>query len=175
MIAEESTSWPGVSRPVYTGGLGFTFKWNMGWMNDTLDYIEKSPIYRSFHQNKLTFSMVYAFSENFFLPLSHDEVVHGKGALLSKMPGDMWQQMANLRLLFCYQWAHPGKNLLFMGCEFGQWNEWNCRQELDWTLLGFPSHQGLRNTVIDLNRVMHENPAMYKHDTDWSGFEWGGF
>lgn len=175
MIAEESTSWPGVSRPVYTGGLGFTFKWNMGWMNDTLDYIEKSPIHRSYHHNSLTFSMVYAFSENFFLPLSHDEVVHGKGALLSKMPGDMWQQMANLRLLFSYQWAHPGKNLLFMGCEFGQWNEWNCRQELDWTLLGFPSHQGLRNTVIDLNRVMHENPAMYRHDTDWTGFEWVDF
>ncbi|WP_319764944.1 1,4-alpha-glucan branching protein GlgB [Maridesulfovibrio sp.] len=175
MIAEESTSWPGVSRPVYAGGLGFTFKWNMGWMNDTLDYMEKSPIHRSYHHNNLTFSMIYAFSENFFLPISHDEVVHGKGALLSKMPGDMWQQMANLRLLFSYQWAHPGKNLLFMGCEFGQWNEWNCRKELDWTLLGFPSHQGLRNTVIDLNRVMHENPAMYRHDTDWSGFEWVGF
>jgi len=175
MIAEESTSWPGVSRPVYAGGLGFTFKWNMGWMNDTLDYMEKSPIHRSYHHNNLTFSMIYAFSENFFLPLSHDEVVHGKGALLSKMPGDMWQQMANLRLLFCYQWAHPGKNLLFMGCEFGQWNEWNCRQELDWSLLGFPSHQGLRNTVIDLNRVMHENPAMYEQDTDWSGFEWVDF
>ncbi|HAS89469.1 MAG TPA: 1,4-alpha-glucan branching enzyme [Desulfovibrio sp.] len=175
MIAEESTSWPGVSRPVYTGGLGFTFKWNMGWMNDTLDYMEKSPIHRSYHHNNLTFSMVYAFSENFFLPLSHDEVVHGKGALLSKMPGDMWQQMANLRLLFSYQWAHPGKNLLFMGCEFGQWNEWNCRQELDWTLLGFPSHQGLRNAVIDLNRVMHDNPSMYRHDTDWTGFEWVDF
>ncbi|SDL35142.1 1,4-alpha-glucan branching enzyme [Maridesulfovibrio ferrireducens] len=175
MIAEESTSWPGVSRPVYTGGLGFTFKWNMGWMNDTLDYVSKSPIHRAYHHNSLTFSMIYAFSENFVLPLSHDEVVHGKGALLSKMPGDTWQQMANLRLLFSYQWAHPGKKLLFMGCEFGQWNEWDCRKELDWLLLGFPAHQGLRNTVTDLNRTMRENPAMYKQDNDWSGFEWVDF
>ncbi|MBI9112157.1 1,4-alpha-glucan branching protein GlgB [Maridesulfovibrio ferrireducens] len=175
MIAEESTSWPGVSRPVYTGGLGFTFKWNMGWMNDTLDYVSKSPIHRAYHHNSLTFSMIYAFSENFVLPLSHDEVVHGKGALLSKMPGDTWQQMANLRLLFSYQWAHPGKKLLFMGCEFGQWNEWDCRKELDWLLLGFPAHQGIRNTVTDLNRTMRENPAMYKQDNDWSGFEWVDF
>lgn len=175
MIAEESTSWPGVSRPVYTGGLGFTFKWNMGWMNDTLSYISKSPIHRAYHHNSLTFSMIYAFSENFVLPISHDEVVHGKGALLSKMPGDTWQQMANLRLLFSYQWAHPGKKLLFMGCEFGQWNEWDCRKELDWVLLGFPAHQGLRRTVTDLNRTMRENPAMYKRDNDWSGFEWVDF
>ena len=175
MVAEESTSWPGVSRPVYTGGLGFTFKWNMGWMNDTLSYISKSPIHRAYHHNSLTFSMIYAFSENFVLPISHDEVVHGKGALLSKMPGDTWQQMANLRLLFSYQWAHPGKKLLFMSCEFGQWNEWDCRKELDWVLLGFPAHQGLRNTVTDLNRTLRENPAMYKQDNDWTGFEWVDF
>lgn len=175
MIAEESTSWPGVSRPVYTGGLGFTFKWNMGWMNDTLDYIEKNPIHRKYHQNSLTFSMIYAFSENFFLPLSHDEVVHGKGALLSKMPGDMWQQMANLRLLFAYQWAHPGKKLLFMGGEFGQWNEWDCRKELDWMLTRFPSHNGITHAVRDLNHLLKENPAMFAEDNDWSGFEWVDF
>jgi 1,4-alpha-glucan branching enzyme len=175
MVAEESTSWPGVSRPVYTGGLGFTFKWNMGWMNDTLDYMEKEPVHRKYHQNSLTFSMIYAFSENFFLPLSHDEVVHGKGALLSKMPGDMWQQMANLRLLYSYQWAHPGKKLLFMGGEFGQWNEWDCRRELDWMLKRFPSHNGISNTVRDLNKILKENPAMHEEDVDWSGFEWVNF
>ncbi len=175
MIAEESTSWPGVSRPVYTGGLGFTFKWNMGWMHDTLSYMHQEPIHRSYHHSSLTFSIAYAFSENFVLPLSHDEVVHGKGALLSKMPGDSWQQQANLRLLFAYQWAHPGKKLLFMGGEFGQWNEWNCMSQLDWTLLDFPAHDGIRLLVSDLNRLLRAEPAMYMGDTDWQGFEWIDF
>lgn len=171
-IAEESTSWPGVSRPVYTGGLGFTFKWNMGWMHDTLGYMQEDSIYRSYHHNALTFSMLYAFSENFVLPLSHDEVVHGKGALLSKMPGDMWQQQANLRLLYSYMWAHPGKKLMFMGGELGQWNEWDQDKELDWLLLDFAAHRGIQGLVRDLNWFMRENPAMHRHDHDWKGFEW---
>ncbi|MEF2145188.1 MAG: 1,4-alpha-glucan branching protein GlgB [Desulfovibrionaceae bacterium] len=175
VIAEESTSWPGVSRPVYAGGLGFTFKWNMGWMNDTLDYFSKNPIHRAHHHHNLTFSMLYAFSENFLLPVSHDEVVHGKGALLSKMPGDMWQQFANLRLLFAYQWAHPGKKLLFMGCEFGQWNEWDSQKELDWVLLTFETHRGVSKLVADLNRLLKSAPALYACDNDWSGFEWMDF
>ncbi len=175
MVAEESTAWPGVSRPLYVGGLGFTFKWNMGWMHDTLEYFAKDPIHRSHHQNTLTFSMLYAFSENFMLPLSHDEVVHGKGALLSKMPGDMWRQMANLRLLFSYQWAHPGKKLLFMGGEFGQWNEWNAAGELDWILLTFPSHQGLRRCLQDLNALLVNEPAMHRYDHEWQGFQWVDF
>ena len=174
-IAEESTSWPGVSRPVYTGGLGFTFKWNMGWMHDTLGYMQEDPVYRKYQHNALTFSMLYAFSENFVLPLSHDEVVHGKGALLSKMPGDIWQKQANLRLLYAYMWAHPGKKLLFMGSEFGQWNEWDQDKELDWLLLDFASHRGIRSLVQDLNWFMRNNPAMYAHDHDWSGFEWMDF
>ncbi len=172
MIAEESTAWPGVSRPLYSGGLGFTFKWNMGWMHDTLEYFSKDPIYRPHHHNILTFSMLYSFSENFVLPLSHDEVVHGKGALLSKMPGDMWRQMANLRALFTYMWAHPGKKLLFMGCEFGQWNEWNSSEELDWVLLQFPAHGGIRSLVQDLNALLKTQPALYSADHDWNGFEW---
>ncbi|HMM38775.1 MAG TPA: 1,4-alpha-glucan branching protein GlgB [Desulfovibrio sp.] len=175
MIAEESTAWAGVSRPTYTGGLGFTFKWNMGWMNDTLDYFHYEPIHRSFHQNKLTFSMIYAFTENFVLPLSHDEVVHGKGALLSKMPGDMWQQFANLRLLLAYQWAHPGKKLLFMGGEFGQWNEWNSQIELDWILHDFDTHTGVSRLVGDLNRLLRALPAMHREDHSWQGFEWMDF
>ncbi|MFW5836762.1 MAG: 1,4-alpha-glucan branching protein GlgB, partial [Desulfovibrionaceae bacterium] len=175
MAAEESTAWPGVSRPVYTGGLGFTFKWNMGWMNDTLDYFHQDPVYRSFHHNKLTFSMVYAFSENFVLPISHDEVVHGKGALISKMPGDMWRQFANLRLMLAYQWAHPGKKLLFMGCEFGQWVEWSSRRPLDWMLLSYPNHDSVRSLVRDLNHLLTSEPAMHQADTDWSGFEWVDF
>jgi 1,4-alpha-glucan branching enzyme len=172
MIAEESTSWAGVSRPVYTGGLGFTFKWNMGWMNDTLDYFTKDPIYRAYHQNQLTFSMLYAFHENFILPLSHDEVTHGKGSLISKMPGDQWQQMANLRLFLAYMWAHPGKKLLFMGCEFGQWKEWNSREPLDWVLTEFSSHQGVTELLRALNRVLKEHPSMHAQDNDWTGFEW---
>lgn len=175
MVAEESTSWAGVSRPVYTGGLGFTFKWNMGWMHDSLNYFTKDPIHRSYHHGSLTFSMLYAFSENFALPLSHDEVVHGKGALLSKMPGDMWQQQANLRLLYAYMWAHPGKKLLFMGGEFGQWNEWNESRELDWCLRQFPAHEGIRNLVKDLNGVLRSEPAMYTHDHSWEGFRWLDF
>ncbi len=175
MVAEESTSWPGVSRPLYVGGLGFTFKWNMGWMHDTLEYFAKEPIHRSHHQNTLTFSMLYAFTENFVLPLSHDEVVHGKGALLSKMPGDMWQQQANLRLLFAYQWAHPGKKLLFMGGEFGQWNEWKESGQLDWVLLEFPSHQGLTRCLTDLNRMLRDEPALHRFDHEWHGFEWLDF
>ena len=172
MIAEESTSWAGVSRPVYTGGLGFTFKWNMGWMNDTLDYYAKDPVFRSYHQNQLTFSMLYAFHENFILPLSHDEVTHGKGALISKMPGDQWQQMANLRLFLAYMWAHPGKKLLFMGCEFGQWKEWNSREELDWVLTEFPPHQGAMELVRSLNRLHKDYSALHACDNDWTGFEW---
>ncbi len=174
-IAEESTAWPGVSRPIYTGGLGFTFKWNMGWMHDTLGYMSEDPVYRSYKHNSLTFSMLYAFSENFVLPLSHDEVVHGKGALLAKMPGDMWRKQANLRALYAYMWAHPGKKLLFMGSEFGQWNEWDPDKELDWMLLDFPAHQGIRAFVRDLNGFLRAHPAMYRHDFDWSGFEWMDF
>ncbi|MDR3641413.1 MAG: 1,4-alpha-glucan branching protein GlgB [Humidesulfovibrio sp.] len=175
MIAEESTAWPGVSRPTYTGGLGFTFKWNMGWMNDTLTYFSKEPIHRAYHHNSLTFSMLYAFTENFVLPLSHDEVVHGKGALLSKMPGDIWQQFANLRLLLAYQWAHPGKKLLFMGSEFGQWNEWDCKKELDWILHDFATHTGVSRLVGDLNHLLKSRPAMHEADTTWEGFEWMDF
>ena len=175
MVAEESTAWAGVSRPTYAGGLGFTFKWNMGWMHDTLEYFSKQAIHRAYHHNNLTFSMLYAFSENFMLPLSHDEVVHGKRALLSKMPGDTWQQFANLRLLFCYQWAHPGKKLLFMGGEFGQWDEWNSQAQLDWVLLQFPRHQQLRTLVTELNRVQAQYPAMHKRDHDWTGFQWVDF
>ncbi len=171
-LAEESTSWPGVSHPVYAGGLGFTYKWNMGWMHDTLSYMQKNPIHRKFHHNALTFSLLYAFSENFLLPLSHDEVVHGKGSLLSKMPGDMWQQQANLRLLYAYIWAHPGKKLLFMGAELGQWNEWNESRELDWMLLDFPAHQGIQSLVGDLNSLLRTQPAMYEYDHDWKGFSW---
>ncbi len=171
-LAEESTSWPGVSHPVYAGGLGFTFKWTMGWMHDTLNYMSKEPIHRKYHHNALTFSFLYAFSENFLLPLSHDEVVHGKGALLSKMPGDMWQQQANLRLLFAYMWAHPGKKLLFMGGEFGQWNEWSEKRELDWKLLEFPAHNGIRTLVRDLNGLLRREGAMHLHDHDWTGFSW---
>ncbi|SHN60248.1 1,4-alpha-glucan branching protein GlgB [Desulfovibrio litoralis] len=174
-MAEESTDWAGVSRPTYTGGLGFTYKWNMGWMHDSLKYMQLDPIYRSHNHNSLTFSMLYAFSENFLLPLSHDEVVHGKGALLSKMPGDIWQKQANLRLLYAYMWAHPGKKLLFMGSELGQWNEWNSEGELDWVLFDFKSHRGFHTLIKDLNAVLRSEPAMYQHDYDWSGFSWMDF
>ncbi len=171
-FAEESTSWGGVSRPIETGGLGFDYKWNMGWMNDTLDYIKEDPIYRKFHQDQLTFSLIYAFSENFILPFSHDEVVHMKQAMLSKMPGDDWQKFANLRLLYTYMFAHPGKNLLFMGCEFGQWSEWNQDKSLDWHLLEWEKHQGLQLLVRDLNRLNKQEQALHEADGDWRGFEW---
>jgi 1,4-alpha-glucan branching enzyme len=170
--AEESTSWPGVSRPTYLGGLGFGFKWNMGWMHDTLLYFEKDPIYRRFHHHQLTFSLVYAFSENFILPLSHDEVVHGKGSLISKMPGDRWQKFANLRSLYAYMWAHPGKNLLFMGQEFGQEAEWSHERSLDWHLLEQGDHAGIQSLIRDLNRTYVDRPALWEQDFEGSGFWW---
>jgi 1,4-alpha-glucan branching enzyme len=172
IMAEESTSWPMVSRPIYLGGLGFSMKWNMGWMNDTLEYISKDPIHRLFHHDKLTFSLLYAFSENFILPFSHDEVVHGKGSMLNKMPGDEWQRFANLRLLYCYMFTHPGKKLLFMGCEFGQGREWNHATTLDWYVLGYPLHQGVERLVGDLNRLYCSTPALYRFDFEPQGFEW---
>ncbi len=171
-IAEESTAWPGVSRPTYLGGLGFSLKWNMGWMNDTLNYFSKDSIYRRYEHNKLTFSLLYAFSENFMLPFSHDEVVHGKNSLLHKMPGDMWQQFANLRLLFAYQYAHPGKKLLFMGQEIAQRNEWSETHSLDWHLLQYDSHRGIQRLFADLNRLLASEPALHQVDFDWQGFEW---
>jgi 1,4-alpha-glucan branching enzyme len=171
-IAEESTAWPGVSRPIYAGGLGFGYKWNMGWMHDTLSYMSLDPIYRRHHQGQMTFGIHYAFSENFVLPISHDEVVHGKGSLLGKMPGDRWQKFANLRAYLTFMWTHPGKKLLFMGCEFGQEREWNHDQSLDWHLLEDPLHDGVRTLVRDLNRVYRENPALHQLDCDPSGFEW---
>lgn len=170
--AEESTAWPGVSRPVQDGGLGFTIKWNMGWMNDTLRYMRNEPIHRRYHQNELTFSLIYAFTENFMLPLSHDEVVHGKGALLSQMPGDMWQKFANLRLLYSYMWTHPGKKLLFMGDEIAQWNEWNHDIGPQWELLDFDTHRGVQQLVADLNKLVIENPALHQIDFSDGGFEW---
>ncbi|GFK96036.1 1,4-alpha-glucan branching enzyme GlgB [Fundidesulfovibrio magnetotacticus] len=172
MAAEESTAWPGVSRPVHDGGLGFTFKWNMGWMNDTLAYFARDPLHRAHHQNDLTFSMLYAFHENFILPLSHDEVTHGKGALLSKMPGDRWQRFANLRAFLAYMWAHPGKKLLFMGGEFGQWREWTSREPLDWALTDSPEHRGLMDLVRELNALLAAHPPLHELDNEWGGFEW---
>ncbi len=171
-IAEESTAWPSVSRPTYLGGLGFSLKWNMGWMNDTLSYFSKDPVFRRYEHNKLTFSLLYAFTENFVLPFSHDEVVHGKNSLLHKMPGDMWQQFANLRLLFGYQFAHPGKKLLFMGQEFAQRQEWSEARSLDWHLLQHASHRGVQNLVRDLNKVLATEAALHQVDFDWQGFEW---
>jgi 1,4-alpha-glucan branching enzyme len=171
-IAEESTSWPMVSRPTYLGGLGFSLKWNMGWMHDTLKYFQTDPVFRKYQHNQLTFSLLYAFTENFLLPFSHDEVVHLKRAMLSKMAGDMWQQFANLRLLYAYQYAHPGKKMVFMGGEFGQWNEWDHDRELDWNVLDFPTHQGVQLLVQDLNRLYATQPALHQVDFDWHGFEW---
>jgi len=171
-IAEESTAWPMVSRPVYVGGLGFGMKWDMGWMHDTLEYFRHDPIHRQYHHNLLTFRMLYGFTENFVLPLSHDEVVHGKGSLLNKMPGDEWQKFANLRLLFAYMYAQPGKKLLFMGGEFGQANEWSHDRSLDWWLLQFPVHQGLQKWVRDLNHLYRDEKAMHELDSDPTGFEW---
>jgi 1,4-alpha-glucan branching enzyme len=170
--AEESTEWPGVSRPLYLGGLGFGFKWNMGWMHDTLGYFAHDPVYRRHHHNELTFSMIYAFTENFILPLSHDEVVHGKGSLLNKMPGDRWQQHANLRSLYAYMWAHPGKKLLFMGGEIAQEREWNHDDSLDWHLLQWKEHAGAQNLIRDLNRIYREEPALYEVDFEPHGFRW---
>ncbi|MGA8055002.1 MAG: 1,4-alpha-glucan branching protein GlgB [Burkholderiales bacterium] len=172
VIAEESTAWPMVSRPVYLGGLGFGLKWNMGWMHDTLDYSALDPIYRKYHHDKLTFSIWYAFFENFILPLSHDEVVHGKGSLVHKMPGDTWQRFASLRLLFGYMWAHPGKKLLFMGGEFGQRREWAHDEGLEWHVLEHPEHEGVRRWVADLNRLLRNEPALYEVDFQASGFQW---
>jgi 1,4-alpha-glucan branching enzyme len=170
--AEESTAWPGVSRPVYVGGLGFGFKWNMGWMHDTLEYFKQDPIYRRYHHHQLTFSLMYAFSENFILPLSHDEVVHGKGSLYSKMPGDRWQKHANLRALYAYMWAHPGKKLLFMGQEFAQEAEWSHERSLDWHLLEEGVKSGIQSLVRDLNRAYRGEPALWDNDFDPSGFSW---
>ncbi len=172
VMAEESTSWPQVSRPTYLGGLGFDLKWNMGWMNDTLAYMANDPIHRQYHHDMLTFSMLYAFTENFLLPLSHDEVVHGKQSLLHKMPGDEWQRFANLRLLYTYMFTHPGKKLLFMGAEFGQGTEWNSEKVLDWYVLEYPYHQGIQKAVGDLNRLYHATPALHTYDFEWHGFEW---
>ncbi|MDN5893620.1 MAG: 1,4-alpha-glucan branching protein GlgB [Nocardioides sp.] len=172
MVAEESTAWPGVTRPTSEGGLGFGFKWNMGWMHDSLSYVQHDPIHRVHHHGEFTFSLAYAYSENYVLPLSHDEVVHGKGSLLRKMPGDRWQQLANLRAYLAVQWAHPGKQLLFMGSELGQESEWAEARELDWWLLDHPEHQGVRSLVRDLNTVYRETPALYARDHEESGFAW---
>jgi len=171
-IAEESTSWPSVSRPVYAGGLGFSMKWNMGWMHDTLDFMQHDPIHRRYHHNELTFSLWYAFSENFVLPLSHDEVVHGKRSIISRMPGDRWQMFANARLLYGWMWTHPGKKLLFMGAEIGQWREWSHDRQLDWELEQYDDHAGLQRWVADLNRAYKEHPAMHERDFSSDGFEW---
>ena len=172
-IAEESTAWPMVSKPTWVGGLGFGFKWNMGWMHDTLEYLSKDPVYRRFHHNQVLFSLMYAFSENFILPLSHDEVVYGKGSMIRKMPGDDWQKFANLRLLYGYMFGHPGKKLLFMGNDFGQWNEWNHDASLDWHLLEQdPRHKQLQRWVRDLNTFMRGEPSLYELDSDPAGFEW---
>ena len=171
-IAEDSTSWPLVSRPTYLGGLGFGMKWDLGWMHDTLNYMSEEPIHRKYHHQTLTFRMLYAFGENFMLPLSHDEVVHGKGSLIGKMPGDTWQKFANLRLLYGYMYAQPGKKLLFMGDEFGQWAEWDHDRSLDWHLLDSPLHSGLRLWVGDLNRVMREEKALHEQDFEPAGFSW---
>jgi 1,4-alpha-glucan branching enzyme len=172
MIAEESTAWPQVTRPPWTGGLGFALKWNMGWMHDTLDYLGHDPVHRQYHHDHLTFGMLYAYTENFVLPLSHDEVVHGKRALLSKMPGDAWQRFANLRLLYVYQFTFPGKKLLFMGGEFGQWTEWNHDQAIDWPLLGFDTHRGVQALLRDVAHLYRDHPALHAQDFDPQGFEW---
>jgi 1,4-alpha-glucan branching enzyme len=172
VMAEESTAWPQVTRPTYVGGLGFSLKWNMGWMNDTLKYMSLDPIYRQYHHGELTFSMIYAFTENFLLPFSHDEVVHGKASMLNKMPGDEWRRFANLRLLYTYLFTHPGKKLLFMGTEFGQGTEWDATRVLDWYVLDYAFHQGLKLLVKDLNGLYINTPALYRYDFDARGFEW---
>jgi 1,4-alpha-glucan branching enzyme len=172
VVAEESTAWPGVSRPISADGLGFSYKWNMGWMHDTLNYMSKDPIHRQFHHHDMTFGLLYAFSENFILPLSHDEVVHGKGSLIGKMPGDRWQRFANLRAYFGFMWGHPGKKLLFMGDEFAQEREWNHDRELDWRLIDDPAHAAVQRLIADLNRLYRSEPALHQRDCDPSGFQW---
>jgi len=171
-IAEESTAFPAVSRPTWVGGLGFTFKWNMGWMHDILTYIAKDPVFRRWEHQHLTFSMLYAFNENFVLPFSHDEVVHGKGSMIQKVPGDDWQKAATLRVLYAFMGVHPGKKLMFMGCEFGQWREWNHDDSLDWSLLQQPRHAGLQRFVQDLNALYQREPALHQMDFEPGGFEW---
>jgi len=172
MVAEESTAWPGVTAPTSAGGLGFGLKWNMGWMNDTLRYMGEEPVHRSYHHHTVTFSLMYAFSEQFMLPLSHDEVVHGKGSLIDRMPGDHWQKIAGMRALLAYQWTHPGKQLLFMGCEFGQYAEWSEGRSLDWWHLDDGLHAGLRRMVADLNRLYRETSPLFDRDADPGGFRW---
>ncbi len=172
ILAEESTAWPQVTKPTWVGGLGFSMKWNMGWMHDTLQYMHEDPVHRKFHHEILTFGLLYAFHENFVLPFSHDEVVHGKSSLLNKMPGNEWQQFANLRLLFTYMFTYPGKKLLFMGCEFGQGQEWNHHQSLDWYVLDYPNHQGVHDLVRDLNNLYVNSPELYLYDFDSDGFDW---
>ncbi|MBV8969199.1 MAG: alpha amylase C-terminal domain-containing protein, partial [Verrucomicrobia bacterium] len=174
-IAEESTAWPGVSKPTFLGGLGFGFKWNMGWMHDFLAYMSREPIYRKYHQGDITFSLLYAFHEHFVLVLSHDEVVHGKGSLINKMPGDAWQKFANLRLFYAWMYSYPGKKLLFMGGEFGQWREWNHDQSLDWHLLQYPFHDGIRRLIQHLNYLYKQEPALWQLDDSFEGFEWIDF
>jgi len=171
-IAEESTAWPGVTRPTHVGGLGFGFKWNMGWMHDSLGYMAHDPIHRQYHHHQMTFSMMYAYAENYVLPLSHDEVVHGKGSLLRKMPGDRWRQLANLRAYLAYMWAHPGKQLIFMGIELAQEAEWAESRELDWWLLDHVEHRGVHDLVGDLNRTYRDSPALWTQDQDPAGFSW---
>ncbi|MCW8987036.1 MAG: 1,4-alpha-glucan branching enzyme, partial [Gammaproteobacteria bacterium] len=172
IMAEESTAWPQVTRPTNLGGLGFSMKWNMGWMHDSLNYFSKDPVHRHFHHDRLTFGLLYLFSENFILPFSHDEVVHGKSSMLHKMPGDEWQRFANLRLLYSYMFTYPGKKLLFMGCEFGQGDEWNHEKTLDWYVLQYPLHSGVKQLVTDLNHLYKRESALYKFDFDPEGFEW---
>ena len=174
-VAEESTSFPAVSRPVYAGGLGFTFKWNMGWMHDMLAYFKQDPVFRKYHQNSLTFSLLYAFTENFVLPISHDEVVHGKGSLIGKMPGDEWQRYANARAFLAYMWTHPGKKLLFMGCEIGMWQEWNHDASLPWEVLQYPGHSSLQRFVKELNRLYRAQPSLWEADDRYEGFDWIDF
>ena len=171
-LAEESTAWPAVSRPTYVGGLGFTYKWNMGWMHDMLEYIEQDPVHRRWHHEKITFSMLYSFTENFVLPFSHDEVVHGKRSMLDKMPGDLWQKHATLRTLYGYMFGHPGKKLMFMGGEFGQWREWDAEESLDWHLAEEPLHAGLRHWVRDLNRTYQRERSLHEVDFEGAGFAW---
>ena len=174
-VAEESTAFPGVSKPVYLGGLGFTMKWNMGWMHDMLDYFSKDPVYRKFQHNHITFSLLYAFTENFVLPISHDEVVHGKGSLLNRMPGDEWRQFANVRCFLAYMWAHPGKKLLFMGQEIGQREEWDHNAGIRWELLEFEPHRKLQELMRELNKLYRASPALYQVDFHYRGFEWVDF